>query len=116
GSVLRIGNSHLKLEHGPFPDEPPPIEDDEPTEKKEGSGSKRIVAQKSTDPVADLDGLTLGNFQLGKLLHRGFVGAVYEATNTKSDQVVALKILAPEFPSGNAELEHFAQEFKTIHG
>jgi pSer/pThr/pTyr-binding forkhead associated (FHA) protein len=112
GSVLRVGNSHLKLEHGPFTDDLPPIDEEDQQPKPEGSGSKRVVAQKSTDPVADLDGLTIGHFTLGKLLHRGFTSAVYRATDTKSGHDVVLKVLDPVFPASGAELEHFAKEFK----
>ena len=120
GSVLRIGNSHLKLEIGPFTDEPPPkaVEMEEEPAKQDGSGSKRVVAQsaKSTDPLLDLEGQTLGHFTLEKLLGRGFAGAVFHATNTKNGQEVALKVLAPEFPSSTAELERFAHELKSVQG
>jgi serine/threonine-protein kinase len=39
---------------------------------------------------------------------------VYSATNTKTGQEIALKVLAAEFPASNAELTHFAQELKTV--
>ena len=116
GSVLRVGNSHLKLEFGPFTDEPEkPVE---PAAKKDDTGPRRVVAQAvaTTDPLLDLEGETLGHYTLTKLLGRGFVGAVFQATNTKNGQEVALKVLAPEFPASTAELERFAHELKGVQG
>ena len=130
GSVLRVGNSHLRLEVGPFPDEPVAT----PTEnaKKDGSGLSRVLAgegskvmraagsgthstqAKSGDPLAELVGQTVGPYLADRLLGRGHSGAVFHATNTKTAQVVALKVLAPEFPASQAELDRFAQELKVV--
>lgn len=127
GSILRIGNSHLKLEQGPFDEdptikvveykawepkpEPPPAPPPAPPPPP-----KRVVAMTVPEPFKELEGGTLGNFKLESILGRGFAGAVFKAENTKTNQTVALKVLASEFPSAGAELEHFALEFKKVQG
>jgi pSer/pThr/pTyr-binding forkhead associated (FHA) protein len=116
GSVLRVGNSHLRLEVGPFHDEPAVTEADTsgPT-----SGVMRAPPKapppppaKAADPLEQLEGQHLGAYELGKMLGRGHFGAVFHATHAKTGQVVALKVLAAEFPASAAELDHFAQELK----
>jgi serine/threonine protein kinase len=57
---------------------------------------------------------TLGHFQVVRLLGRGYSGAVFEATNTKTAQTVALKVLSAEFPASPAELERFTQELRVL--
>jgi pSer/pThr/pTyr-binding forkhead associated (FHA) protein len=128
GSVLRVGNSHLRLEVGPFADEPTaqPVE----SEKKDGSGVLRAIPKdgsgvlrasgsgskpalpKGEDALTELVDQTIGHYHVERLLGRGFSGAVFRATNTKTSQPAALKVLAPEFPAAPAELDQFAQELK----
>ena len=109
GSILRIGNSHLKLEQGPFEEEPEPIE---PPAPPPPPPKKRVRAEVIRDPLLDLEGKEFGHFKLNKVLGRGFFGAVFEAIDTKKDQPVAVKILAPEFPASAEELNRFVAEFK----
>jgi hypothetical protein len=120
GGVLRVGNSHLRLElapEGEEPSSPAPVT----RPQVEGSAVRRVVAQsvspsaaKSDDPFAALVGQTLGHYEVGPMLGRGYTGGVFRATNTKSGQAVALKVLAADFPASNAELERFAQELKAV--
>jgi pSer/pThr/pTyr-binding forkhead associated (FHA) protein len=115
GCVLRVGNSHLRLESGPFPDEPAA------KEVESRSGDSKVLRapppappRKSDDPLRELEGQALGPYQLGRLLGRGYTGAVYQAANTKTDQPAALKVLAAEFPATQAELDLFAREHKAV--
>src|SRR5262249_45355733 len=64
------------------------------------------------DPLVALVSQTLGHYHADRLLGRGHSGAVFRATNVKTAQVVALKVLAPEFPASPAELERFTHELK----
>ncbi|HEV3384538.1 MAG TPA: FHA domain-containing serine/threonine-protein kinase [Gemmata sp.] len=121
GNVLRVGNSHLRLEAGTFPEEPPASAPEQST-KSEGSGVLRAASSstklsqkpKNDDPLAAFSGQEFGQFQIGKLLGRGQAGAVYSAANTKTGQEMALKLLAAEFPASNAELTRFVQELKAV--
>jgi serine/threonine-protein kinase len=51
----------------------------------------------------------LGHYRVGPLLGRGHAGAVFRATDVKTDQGVALKVLAAEFPASAAEMERFGR-------
>jgi ABC-type amino acid transport substrate-binding protein/predicted Ser/Thr protein kinase len=55
-----------------------------------------------------VDGTTFGKYQLQKLLGRGGMGEVYQAYDTKTDRIVALKVL----PHHMAEDETFQQRFR----
>lgn len=109
GSVLRIGNSHLKLEQGPFVEEQEPIG---PPAPPPPPPKKVVRAVAIKDPLLDLEGKEFGHFKLNKLLGRGFAGAVFEAEDVKKNQNAAVKVLAGEFPAGAEELNRFVDEFK----
>ena len=55
-----------------------------------------------------MDAKPFGHYQLQKLLGRGGMGEVYQAYDTKTDRVVALKVLPPHL----AEDEVFQQRFR----
>jgi hypothetical protein len=112
GSILRIGNSHLKLEQGPFAEEPEPIAPPPPPPPPK----KVVRAVAIKDPLLDLEGKDFGHFKLNKLLGRGFSGAVFQAEDTKKNQSVAVKVLANEFPASPEELNRFVSEFKIAQG
>jgi serine/threonine-protein kinase len=112
GSVLRIGNSHLKLEQGPFPEEPKkPVEEEPPPPPKKRVKAE-VVAEPPKDPLEALEGQAFGHFKLKKLLGRGYVGAAFVALDEKSGQTVIVKVLGSEFPAAPEELNRFIAEFK----
>ncbi|MBA4063384.1 MAG: hypothetical protein C0501_06660 [Isosphaera sp.] len=125
GGVLRVGNSHLRLEAGPFPDEDVPPPPKPVSVRGPGSAVMRAVAADTPapspkppkgDPIETLEGSTFGPYRVGKLLGRGFVGAVYQAANAATGQAIALKVLAAEFPASQVELEQFAEELQAAQG
>ncbi len=120
-SVLRVGNSHLRLEVGPVSDEPAPA----PVVKKDGTDLLRGLGVDgarapgsaepgAAEPFTELTGQTVGHFHLDRLLGRGRAGAVFLATNTKSGHPAAVRVLPPEFPAAPAELERFTHELRAI--
>ena len=61
-----------------------------------------------------LTGHVLAHFQVGHMLVRGFHGAVFQAQNQKDGKWVALKVLAPDFPANEAEMERFTATVKKV--
>lgn len=128
GSVLRVGNSHLRLEVGPWEaDSSMPVGSGGPKSGRVLRPPPVVATPDPEPPPAEPGGPTVGHYRLGQPLGRGFTGQVFEATHDQTGQVVALKVLAAEFPASPAEVERFAREVKqaqavrhpnlvTVHG
>jgi pSer/pThr/pTyr-binding forkhead associated (FHA) protein len=109
GDVLRLGNSHLRLD----------VMSDEETEVAEVEEAEEEVevveveAEKTAgERLAELVGKTLGRYEIGSLLGKGHRGMVFRVTDLKTQQVVALKVLSPDFPSGEGEMQPFVKTLK----
>ena len=75
------------------------------------SGAEDRPAKDWVDEVA---GQTLGRYEVGRLLGRGFHGAVFRARDVRESHDVALKVLDPAFPGNNAEAQSFIQAMKPL--
>lgn len=110
GGVLRVGNSHLKLErHDPAKFPPPTSPAAAPVEKPAaGPPSGRIRAT-----AIEGEAQTLGHYELGPVVGRGFASTVHRATDLKTKQIVALKVFPAAFPASPAEADRFGQALRT---
>lgn len=144
GNVLRVGNSHLRYEIVPIGDDDADDgeEDEEIVEVEAGDGEEEYelevveddeaeqvesveeVAEDVEDPytlphalvdqLLKLEGQVFGHYQIGPLVGRGHTGLVFRATDTKNQQLVALKVFSPDFPSNDAELQRFLRALKVL--
>jgi serine/threonine protein kinase len=109
GDVIRVGNSHLRLEEA---DGPPPA----PAPPGNGNGQAPEPSGKlprlPVERLGELSGRTVGHFEVGELLARGHTGIVFRARDQKSDQSVALKVLSPAFPASEEEMRTFIRAMK----
>lgn len=141
--VLRLGNSHLRLE--PYdhdhPDEDQGSEEEvyeaEVAEEPAASEEEVVEAEPIEDDAAAepaaapepgklphlplvrleaLAGHTLSHYKLGEVLGRGHYGVVFRARHVNSGSEVALKVLSPEFPQGADEMRTFVAALKAILG
>jgi serine/threonine protein kinase len=98
GDVLRVGNSQLRLvaEAAAVP-----------------PNAEGVVYQPPTW-LEELPGQTLGPYQVGAILGAGRHGIVFKATGLRSGHVVALKVLAPDFPADEEELQRFIRVVKPV--
>jgi serine/threonine protein kinase len=110
GDVLRLGNSHLRLE---IDDGTRPEPSDEgPAATARASGAGRVPLP--LERLAELSGHTLGHYEIGPVLGRGHYAVVFQASDLKTEQAVALKVLSPEFPKDADEMRHFGQAMKVM--
>ncbi len=100
GDVLRVGNTHLRLD---------PARTAGPAPKSARSSPAQPADQPAApgERLAHLQGQLLGHFEIGELLAHSPFRAVYLARDGKTGNTVVLKILAPQFPASPAELNHF---------
>jgi Protein kinase domain/Inner membrane component of T3SS, cytoplasmic domain len=142
GDVLRIGNTHMRLEAvvageeiAKFAGSGAPAaaadEDDEPIEltvveedaEEEDAEEEEALPANASEAVrllyawraklAQLSG-QFGHYKLGEVLGRGRCGVVFRAEDVKTGQAVALKVFSPQFPQGNEELQRFAAGMKSL--
>jgi serine/threonine protein kinase len=100
GDVIRIGNTELHF-MAAQPGEavtamiPPP-------------------APAATGDLASLAGKELSHYQIDAVIARGTAGTVFKARDTRDGQVVALKVLQPEFAQNEEEMQRFVRAMKTM--
>src|SRR5260370_40472579 len=102
GQVLRVGNSHLRLEPvGGSPAGDDIVEADDVVEADEAESAEEVeVLAVDADVLPDvewdeLDQLAhhqLGHFQVGDMLGRGHPGVVFRAHDNEAHREVALKV------------------------
>ncbi len=131
GDVLRAGNSHLRLElvtaEEAAGDEAPQSEEggydivgarvvgqdeDAPVEAEAEEDGEQSHA--AIDELLQLEGQTLGHFRIGTLLGRGQSGVVFRSVDNRNNNAVALKVLSPDFPKTEPELQRFARALKAV--
>lgn len=131
GDVIRVGNNEFRYETVGLNEEfattgiPKHQTEDESAVEDEEVDAQDVVEPlpaNAPEPIrklyefreklAQLAGQQFGHFQLEALLGRNSYGAVFRAKDQKSQQVVALNVLSPQFPHDGDELQHFADVVK----
>jgi pSer/pThr/pTyr-binding forkhead associated (FHA) protein len=119
GDVIRIGNSHLRLEVAEV-SEPPPVEEVPVGVALEEEPQFEVVEEESAGepafprrvPVDELARQSLGHYEIRAVLGQGHSGVVFQAFDQKSRQLVALKVLSPDFPQNEGEMQSYVRAVK----
>ena len=132
GDILKIDGNQLRLEMiGPGEEFPvavpkhqaPPVEAadeteadlDEPVEPPPaGAPEPARLLHEWRLKLSQLAGQTIGHYKLGSFLGRGRFGVVFRADDENDGQTLALKLLSPQFPASNPELQRFAGVVKAL--
>ncbi len=104
--VIRVGNTHLRFEEG----EVPAGETIQPRVRPDPDAVPEVPREK----LAKLSGCKLGHYQLGEVIGVGHFGTVFKARDLKKEADVALKVLGPEFPANDAEMNRFVLVVKPM--
>jgi serine/threonine protein kinase len=122
GEVLRVGNSHLRLEPDPDAEEVVEAEvAEEPAEvltavesAEQAPAEPAPVPRLSWDELDKLSGHTLAHFEIGPVLGRGHTAVTFKARDTEARREVALKVIGPAFPASGDELQQFARVIRKV--
>lgn len=63
-----------------------------------------------------MDSTPFGHYQLKKLIGRGGMGEVYQAYDSDTDRIVALKVLPPHLAQDSTFQERFRRESHAAAG
>jgi serine/threonine protein kinase len=98
GDVLQVGDTQLRFQAG---DRPP---DAAPAHKPAAPPAK----------LESLSGQTLSHYDLGPVIGKGSSSVVFQATDTKDNHPVALKVLRPELTHDEEDVQRFVRAMKTM--
>ncbi|MCI0640785.1 MAG: protein kinase [Gemmataceae bacterium] len=138
GDVLRMGNSEMCLERIETVEEViedvPEIEvevlaeDEAPAESAEAATEVEEAIELADEAAEEtveeaipashrpeeLAGQAYAHFQVEQVVAKGQCGVVFRARNQKTNDIVALKVFAADFPQNEAEMQRFVQTWKSV--
>ena len=100
--TIRIGNSELRF-----------------VAAVAGEASTAMIPPPApaTPPAGDagnLTGKTLAYYQIDTIIARGTTGTVFKARDSRDGQIVALKVMHPEFANNDEDMQRFIRAMKTM--
>jgi serine/threonine protein kinase len=103
GDMIRVGNSEMQFAAA---------EPGEPSTAMIAPAAPLAAAPAAGGDLAP--GKTLSHYQIDAVIARGASGTVFKARDTRDNQVVALKVLQPEFSKSDDEMQRFVRAMKTM--
>jgi hypothetical protein len=77
-------------------------------------GSQLPLPALPPERLPELSGYQLGHYEIGKVLGTSATGVVFRARDLKTGLVVALRIISPEFPANEAEMQPFIKTLRLV--
>jgi serine/threonine protein kinase len=96
GDVIRVGGTELRYQVTP--------ED----------ATTVVPARARAEGLGSLVGQTLSHYLIEGEVARGANGIIFKARDTQKDEVVAFKVLRPEFTANEEEVQRFIRAMKTV--
>ncbi len=100
GDVLRLGSTEVRFLSG----------SEEPTTVAP-AGAKPAAA---SEPLTNLVGKKLSNYAIEALVAKGASSCVFRARDAAGGEVVALKVMQPEFAASDEDMQRFIRAMKTV--
>lgn len=108
GDVVQVGDTQLRLQVGDYS-----IDVALAT-----AGTQALQSETNTKAslaaLERLTGQTLSHYEVGPIIGRGSSSIVFQASDTKDNRPVALKVLLPELSNDEEEVERFIRAMKTM--
>ncbi|MCI0637600.1 MAG: serine/threonine protein kinase [Gemmataceae bacterium] len=76
--------------------------------------SPQKPAAAPSEQLAELVGQMLGNYQILSVIAKGHSGTIFQAKDTKKDQIVAFKVLWAEFTQDEESMARFVRAMSTM--
>ncbi len=107
GDTVQVGDTKLRLQVGDLPLD---------VALAQTAGAQKLVKStaKNADHLTSLAGTTLAHFDINMVIGVGRSCVVFNATDTKDNRPVALKVLQPEFANDDEEVQRFVRAIKTM--
>jgi serine/threonine protein kinase len=109
GDVVQVGDTQLRLGVGDMP---------LAVALAQSAGTKVTAAKpgpgEKVGSLESLVGQKLGHYDVNMVIGTGRTGMVFNATDTKDDRPVALKVLHQEFATDEEEMQRFVRAMKTM--
>jgi serine/threonine protein kinase len=102
GDMIRLGSTELRFQL------------DGSEQSTLAPGAKPAHAPGSDQLLNALVGQTLSHYAIESILAKGESGVLYRARDTKTDKLVAFKVLKPELATNEAEIQRFIRTMKTV--
>jgi pSer/pThr/pTyr-binding forkhead associated (FHA) protein len=114
--VLRVGNSHLRLETALTLGSAPASKEEEGDSEliPRELGGARGRDEPPAGPPHELVGRDFGNYKIVQLLGKGHTSEVFRARDVRNNLSVTLKVLPAAFPADGPELQQFVQALKVV--
>ncbi|HEV8062967.1 MAG TPA: FHA domain-containing serine/threonine-protein kinase [Gemmataceae bacterium] len=124
GDVVKIGQTEMRFtcEEGEVAPAPEPLPQPNPAhdtteQKMQGTcfdPPPRPPSCVGDEVLAKLVGRDFVHFRVEVILGRGYWGRVFRAVDKRSQQVVALKVMRPEFGEHEGRLQRFGQALRAV--
>jgi hypothetical protein len=123
GDVVKIGGTEMRFTCGegevdaaPVSPAPNPAQDttEQKVQRTYFDPSPRSSSGAGDDVLAKLVGKDFVHFRVEVILGRGYWGRVFKAVDKRNQQVVALKVMRPEFGEHEGRLQRFGQALRAV--
>jgi pSer/pThr/pTyr-binding forkhead associated (FHA) protein len=89
-------------------------EEEDVVEAEVAEHDPTILPDVPLDRLDELSDHNLSHYRLGAVLGQGNFGVVFQAAHLETNEVVAVKVLAPTFPHTEQEMKHYVQTLKAM--
>ena len=129
GDVVKIGHTEMRFtceEVGEVPpaSPAPPLPPPSPNSPQDTTEQKvqrtyfdptlRPPGNAGSEILNKLVGRDFGNFRVEVILGRGYWGRVFRAVDKRNQQVVAIKVMRPEFGEHEGRMQRFGQAMRAV--